>query len=78
MLNRSKRYAREEQKERLAELQNTQASKIRNLKDEVLSLKYELAELQAKNDEADRNAEILSKLFDQKIIYDNGNVLEED
>ena len=78
MLNRSKRYAREEQKERLAELQNTQASKIRNLKDEVSSLKYELAELQAKNDEADRNAEILSKLFDQKIIDDNGNVLEED
>ena len=78
MLNRSKRYEREEQKEKEMEYQDLQKNTIMKLKDEVESLKCELAELQAKNYEADRNADILSKLFEQKITDDKGNVMDEE
>ena len=78
MLNRSKRYEREEQKEKEMEYQDLQKNTIMKLKDEVESLKCELAKLQAKNYEADRNADILSKLFEQKIIDDKGNVMDEE
>ena len=78
MLNRNKRDAREEQNEKLIEFQDLQKNTIRSLKDKVASLKYELAEFHDKNDDADNNAEILSKLFDQKIINDKGNVLDKE
>ena len=54
MLNKNKRYACEKQNENLIEFQDLHKNTIRSLKDEVASLKYELAEFQAKTDEADR------------------------
>ena len=77
MLNRANRYKKEEEiKERDDEM-TKQLSEIKSLKQEIAHLKEELEVINSKKDEADKHAYMLQKLFEQKVIDEEGNFISE-
>ena len=78
MLNRTNRYKKEEEiKERDYE-KAEQLSAIKIPKQEVAHLKEELKVVNSKKDEADKHAHMLYKLFEQNIIDEDGNLIQEE
>ena len=74
MLNRTKRFEKR-RKEELDEMEKGEKEKaIENLKREVDLLKAELDVAYDLQDKADKNAELLEKLFTDNIIDEEGNV----
>ena len=74
MLNRTKKFEKI-RKEELDEIEKGEKEKaIKNLKREVDLLKAELDVAYDLQDKADKNAELLEKLFTDNIIDEEGNV----
>ena len=74
MLNRTKKFEKR-RKEELDEIEKGEKEKaIENLKREVDLLKAELDVAYDLQDKADKNAELLEKLFTDNIIDEEGNV----
>ena len=74
MLNRTKKFEKR-RKEELDEMEKGEKVKaIENLKREVDLLKAELDVAYDLQDKADKNAELLEKLFTDNIIDEEGNV----
>ena len=75
MLNRNKRYEREEKElEEIKEKTETTAQ-IKLFKDEVFSLKADLALAQAEKEDSDKHADMLSRLYEINIIDQDGNLI---
>ena len=55
-----------------------QLSAIKTLKQEVAHLKEELEVVNSKKGEADKHAHMLHKLFEQNIIDEDGNLIQEE
>ena len=78
MLNRTSKNKRQEEENKRGNDTARQLAIIGSLKEEVASLKDELLLIQSQKEEADRNAEMLHKLYEQKVIDENGNPLSEE
>ena len=75
MLNRNKRYEREEKElEEIKEKTET-AAQIKLLQDEVFTLKADLALVQAKKQDFDKHADMLSRLYENNIIDQDRNLI---
>ena len=77
MFNRSSKNKRQEEENKRGNDTARQLAIIGSLKKEVASLKDELLLIQSQK-EADRNAEMLHRLYEQKVIDENGNPLSEE
>jgi hypothetical protein len=76
LLNRE----RKEEAERLKEFEKLEKAKqesyIKSLEDEVERLKTDLQDSGYEKDKAEKNREILKKLYDRSIIDEDGNVVD--
>ena len=77
MLNRTSRYKREEKEIQDRDEKAEQIRTINKLKEEVASLKDELLIQQEKEHEADKHAALLSRLYEEHIIDENGELLND-
>ena len=77
MLNRNKRYEREEKEMEEIKEKAEIAAQIKQLQDEVFSLKADLAMEQVAKEEADKHANMLSKLYENNIIDHDGNLIND-
>ena len=77
VLNRSARHKREDEKREQDEEKDRQLGIIKRLKEEVTSLKTELDLFQLKSDEAEKHSTMLHRLFEQNIIDEHGNLLND-
>ena len=73
MLNRAKRYEREAKESAQKGEKYVLESQIENLQKEVEKLKEELLASQYDINLGEKNAELLHKLFIDKVIDDDGN-----
>ena len=77
MLNRTSKNKRQEEENKRGNDAEKQLAIIGSLKEEVASLKDELLLFQSQK-EADRYSDMLYKLYEQKVIDENGNPLSEE
>ena len=77
MLNRTSKNKRQEEENKRGDDTARQLAIIGSLKEEVASLKDELLLIQSQK-EADRHADMFHKLYDQKVIDENGDLLSEE
>ena len=75
MLNRNKRYEREEKELEEIKEKTKIAAQIKLLQDEVFSLKADLALSQAEKQDSDKHADMLSRLYENNIIDQDGNLI---
>ena len=78
MLNRTSKNKRQEEENKRGNDTARRLAIIGSLKEEVASLKDELLLIQSQKEEPDRHADMLHKLYDQKVIDENGNLLSEE
>ena len=76
MLNREKKLAKQAEAERIKKLEEEQKEQLDILVLEVQKLKEELAVADYEREEANRNKEILSNLYENGIIDNDGNVIQ--
>ena len=76
MLNREKKLAKQAEAERIKRLEEEQKEQLDILVLEVQKLKEELAVADYEREEANRNKEILSNLYENEIIDNDGNVIQ--
>ena len=76
MLNRSRRHQREAAEEEEKGSQSELLSQIEELKREVNLLQKDLDEAQIIKLEADKNEELLHRLYQNDIIDENGELKE--
>ena len=76
MLNREKKLAKQAKAERIKRLEEEQKEQLDILVLEVQKLKEELAVADYEREEANRNKEILSNLYENEIIDNDGNVIQ--
>ena len=74
MLNRSRRYQRKAAEEDKKNYKNELLSQIEDLKREVNLLQKDLDEVMVEKVEADKNADLLHRLFQSDIIDENGDL----
>ena len=75
LLNRTKRFKREaEEKERI-DNEKKLSRYIEDMENEIQYLKDKIVHSEKDQSAADKNREILSSLFDKKIIDEDGNLL---
>ena len=75
LLNRNKRFARLEKEATLAEERSKDKRKIDSLENEIAFLEEELKHQREHKNEADKNREILKRLYDDRVIDEEGNLL---
>ena len=75
MLNRAKRFKREEQELAKKTEDDRKVNEIKTLKREVTQFKNKVIHMQAEEAEHDYNRDILSKLFEKNIIDKDGNFI---
>ena len=75
MLNRAKRFKREEQELTKKTEDDRRVNEIKTLKNEVTQLKNKVIQMQAEEAEHDYNRDILNKLFEKNIIDKDGNLI---
>ena len=76
MLNREKKLAKQAEAERIKRLEEEQKEQLDILVLEIQKLKEELAVADYEREEANRNKEILSNLYENEIIDNDGNVIQ--
>jgi len=76
MLNRSKQDKARERKAEEEKYAQEREIEIDSLKKEVEKLKNDILIMENENFEADKNKEILSRLFEDQVIDSNGNLLQ--
>ena len=78
MLNRIYRYKKEEEIKEKDYDKAEQLNAIKTLKQEFAHLKEELEVIYSKKDEVDKHANIRQKLFEQNIIDEESNLIQEE
>ena len=76
MLNRGKKFERLAEKEERSRKEQEQISIMETLKQQVLELKDQLDKSDYGREEADRNMDILKKLYESQLIDRNGNHIQ--
>ena len=76
MLNRGKKFERLAEKEERSRKEQEQISIMETLKQQVLKLKDQLDKSDYDREEADRNMDILRKLYESQVIDRDGNLLQ--